>query len=303
MSPEIVQKLLQAGKVAAQVRREGAAKLRIPGASALEVMDFCEKRIQQLGGQIAWAQMALNETAAHFCPDDEDKTVMKEGDVVKIDIGVHLDGYIADNAMTIEVGKANKHHDLIKAAQNALTAAIKLVEPGRQLWELGEAQYSEAEKMGFTTVKNLCGHTIGRYKVHDGISIPSYNNKDKTEIEEGWQIAIEPFVTNGRGLIKEKPPSTIFMLETERGVRSPHARKILEEVKPLQGLPFTTRWLTRKLGKGAVAFGLRELQQNGSVHAYPPLVEVANGLVSQFEHSMIVGKKTTVYTRHADDEW
>ena len=157
--------------------------------------------------------------------------------------------------------------------------------------------------MGFTTVKNLCGHTIGRYKVHDGISIPSYNNKDKTELEEDWQIAIEPFVTNGKGLIKEKPPSTIFMLETEKGVRSPHARKILEEVRPLQGLPFTTRWLTRKLGKGAVTFGLRELQQNGSVHAYPPLVEVANGLVSQFEHSMIVGKKTIVYTRHDDDQW
>ncbi|MBI2103119.1 type II methionyl aminopeptidase [Candidatus Woesearchaeota archaeon] len=303
MSPEILQKILKAGKIASQVRREGAVKLAVPGTSALEVMDFCEKRIIQLGGQIAWAQMALNETAAHFCPDDDDKTTMKDGDVVKVDIGVHLDGYIADNAMTIEVGKTTHHKDLIKAAQNALKAAIKLVEPGRQLWELGEAQYSEAEKMGFTTVRNLCGHTIDRYKVHSGVSIPTYNNKDKTELQEDWQIAIEPFVTNGKGLIKEKHPPTIFMLEKEKGVRSPHARKILEEVRHLNGLPFTTRWLTRKLGKGATAFGLRELQQNGSVRPYAPLVEVNNGLVSQFEHSMIVGKKTTVYTRHEDDEW
>ena len=183
MSPETLQRILKAGKIASQVRREGAVKLAVPGTSALEVMDFCEKRIIQLGGQIAWAQMALNETAAHFCPDDEDKTMMKEGDVVKIDIGVHLDGYIADNAMTIEVGKTTHHKDLIKAAQNALKAAIKLVEPGRQLWELGEAQYSEAEKMGFTTVRNLCGHTIDRYKVHSGVSIPTYNNKDKNKLQ------------------------------------------------------------------------------------------------------------------------
>ncbi len=303
MNQEILPKVLQTGKIAAQVRREGAAKLTIPGASALGVMDFCEKRIIELGGKIAWAQMAINEAAAHFCPDEDDKTILKEGDIVKIDIGVHQEGYIADNAMTVIVGKAKEHQDLVKAAQNALKAAIQLVEPGRQLWELGEAQFSEAEKMGFTTVRNLCGHTLGQYKVHGGISIPTYNNKDKTELQEGWQIAIEPFITDGKGLVKEKPPATIFMLEKEKGVRTAYARKILDEVKLLNGLPFTSRWLTRKLGKGAAALGLRELQQNGMVKAYPPLVEVENGLVSQFEHSLIVGKKNMVYTRHEEDEW
>lgn len=303
MDQETIQKIINAGKVAAQVRREGAVQLSIPGASALKVMDFCEQRILELGGQIAWAQMAINEAAAHFCPDEDDKTILKEGDVVKIDIGVHQDGYIADNAMTIVVGKTPEHQDLIKAAQNALKAAIKLVEPGRQLWELGEAQFSEAEKLGFTTVRNLCGHTLGQYKVHGGISIPTYNNKDKTELQEGWQIALEPFVTDGKGLVKEKPPATIFMLEKEKGVRTAYARKILDEVKSLKGLPFTSRWLTRKFGKGATALGLRELQQNGMVKAYPPLVEAANGLVSQFEHSVIVGEKNIVYTRHEEDEW
>jgi len=247
--------------------------------------------------------MALNETAAHFCPEEADKTVLKEGDIAKIDIGVHQDGYIADNAMTVIVGKTKEHQDLVKAAQNSLRAAIKLVEPGRQLWELGEAQLSEAEAMGFTTVRNLCGHTLDQYKVHGGISIPTYNNKEKTELKEGWQIAIEPFVTNGKGLIKEKAPATIFMVEQVRGVRTPYARKILDEVKLLRGMPFTSRWLTRKYGRGPTALGLRELQQSGIVRAYPPLVEVANGLVSQFEHSMIVGKKTMVYTRHEEDEW
>jgi methionyl aminopeptidase len=302
MDPETLQKITKAGRIASQVKREGAAKF-VPGASALEVMDYCEKRILDLDGQIAWAQMAINDVAAHFCPEEDDTTTLEEGDVVKIDIGVHQDGLIADNAMTVEVGNSDRFKDMIKAAQNALRAAVKLVEPGRQLWELGEAQYSEAEALGFTTVKNLSGHTIGPYKVHAGVSIPSFNNKEKTELEEDWQIAIEPFVTDGDGMIREKGKATIFMVEKDRGVRSPYARKILEEVKSQSGLPFTSRWLTRKFGKGATALGLRELQQTGIVKGYPPLGEVSEGTVAQFEHSMIVKDKPVVYTRHDDDGW
>src|SRR3989338_5268429 len=303
MDPETTKLLQKAGTIAAQVRRETAILFSKPGASYLKALDTAEKRIIQLGGQIAWAQYATNDVAAHACPEDEDTPVTWEGDLVKVDIGVHINGWIADNAMTVEVGSANKYKDLIKASQNALKAAIKLVRPGVQLWELGEAQYSEAEKAGFTTIRNLSGHTIGQYKVHGGISIPAFNNKEKTELEEGWQIAIEPFVTNGQGLIKEKGKATIFMVEKEKGVRSPQARKILDYAKPLQGLPFTTRWLTRTLGKGTTALGLRELERSGIVKAYPPLVEIAGGMVSQFEHSMIVRDKPLVYTRHEDDGW
>ncbi|MEK6863566.1 MAG: type II methionyl aminopeptidase [Nanoarchaeota archaeon] len=303
MNPEIQQKLIQAGKIAAQVRREGALKLAKPGTSYLQVMDHCEKRVKQLGGQIAWVQMAVNDVAAHFCPTDDDKSVSTEGEVIKVDLGIHIDGHLADNAMTVVVGSSGEHKDMVKAARNALKAAIKLVRPGTQLWQLGEAQFSEAEALGFTTVKNLSGHTIERYKVHGGISIPSFNNKDKKELKEGWQIAIEPFVTNGQGLIREKGPATVFMVEKEKGVRSPHARKILECVKLQQGLPFTTRWLTRELGKGPTALGLRELQQSGIVRSFPPLAEVSGGIVTQFEHSMIVKDKPLVYTRHEEDEW
>ncbi|MEK6809950.1 MAG: M24 family metallopeptidase, partial [Nanoarchaeota archaeon] len=223
--------------------------------------------------------------------------------MIKVDMGVHMDGHLADNAMTVVVGSSNQHNDLVKAAQNALKAAIKLVRPGTPLWQLGEAQSSEAEALGFTTVKNLSGHTIQRYRVHGGISIPSFNNKDKTELKEDWQIAIEPFVTDGQGLIKEKGPATIFMVEGERGVRSPYAKKILDYVKSQQGLPFTTRWLTRHLGKGPAALGMRELQQLGMIRSYPPLVEVSGGLITQFEHSMIVKDKPIVYTRIEQDEW
>ncbi len=308
MQQETIKLLQQAGKIAAQVRRETAILLSKPGTSYLETLDKAEKRILQFGGQIAWAQYATNDVAAHACPEEDDASVTKEGDLVKVDIGVHINGWLADNAMTVMVGKpytekSAVQKDLIKASKNALKSAIKVVRPGAQLWEVGEAQASEAEALGFTTVKNLCGHTLDRYKVHGGISIPSYNNKDKTELEEGEQIAIEPFVTNGDGLIREKGKATVFMVEQEKGVRSPYAKKILEEVKPQKGLPFTTRWLTRKLGKGATALGMRELQQSGIVRAYPPLAEISSGMVAQFEHAMIVKEKALVYTRHEDDEW
>ena len=296
MDQEIEKKILKAGKVAAKVREEGAAKF-IPGASALEIMDFCEKRILELGVGIAWAQMAINDVAAHFCPEEDDTTTLEEGDLVKIDIGTHVDGWIADTAKTVEVGSSSESKDLIKASQNALKATIKLVKPGTQLWELGEAQDSEAEAMGLKIVKNLSGHTLGQHSVHAGVSIPTFNNKDKTELQEGWQIAIEPFITDGQGLVKDKGKSTIFMVRKEKGVRSPHAKKILAEVKPQNGLPFTTRWLTRKFGRGATALGLRELSRAGIISSHPPLAEVTGRKVAQFEHSMIVKDKALVYTK------
>ncbi len=305
MTPETIQKILHAGKIAAQIRRETAKKLQQPGFSYLQAMDEAEAQILKLGGKIAWAQMAVNDIAAHYCPTEDDESVSEEGQLIKVDIGVHIDGYIADNAMTIEVGKSNQYKDHIKAAQNALKAAIKLVQPGVQLWQLGEAQMSEAEALGLTTIKNLSGHTIEQYRVHGGISIPSYNTKDKTEIKANTQIAIEPFVTEGNGLIKERGPAAIYMIESQRSTRSLYGQRILTHpiIKQQQTLPFTTRWLTRSLGKSPTLLGLKQLEHDGIIKAYPPLAEVSKGMVAQFEHSMIVGDKTKVYTRHEDDEW
>ena len=125
MDQEIINKLVKAGKVAAEVRREGAIKLSKPGASFREVMDYCEERVIKLGGELAWAEMALNDVAAHYCPEEEDNSVSQEGDLIKIDIGVHQEGYIADNAMTVIVGKNKEYQNMIKASQNALKAALK----------------------------------------------------------------------------------------------------------------------------------------------------------------------------------
>ncbi len=301
---EIQQKLIEAGRIASIVRREGASKLKIPGTPYLEVMDYCEKRILELGGSIAWAQMAVNHIAAHYCPTEDETKVTEVGQLIKIDIGVHIDGWIADNAMTIEVGDSNQWGKLIEAAQNALRAAIAKVRPGVTITELGAAQMSEAQKLGFTTIKNLSGHTLDQHTVHAGISIPSFDSGEKTVLEEGMHIAIEPFVTPGDGFVKSEGKATIFMLRGDPSVRSQYSRNVADYVKSRNGLPFTTRHITRKFSKGVFALALRELSKSSAFEEYPPLAERTGGMVAQFEHSMIVTNNgALVYTRHPDDDW
>ncbi len=309
VSEEDIPKLIKAGKIAAQVRREGAKMLHKKGTSLLKAMDYCESRIIELGGGIAWAQYAINEVAAHGCPTDNNTDTTKAGQLIKIDIGVHIDGLIADNAMTIEVGApeggfGGKYKDLITASQNALREAIKLVKPGVTLSELGKAQAQEAEKLGLTTIKNLCGHTLAPNTVHAGISIPSYDTKDKTQLKEGMQIAIEPFVTDGDGFVKGSSESTIFMIKGSISTRSPYAKKVIKFTKNLNGLPFTTRWLTREFKETPTRLALKELSKSPKFESYPPLIESSKGMVAQFEHSMIITKDgPLVYTRHEDDSW
>lgn len=286
-------KVITAGKILAQVRDETAGKV-VLGADFASIMDFAEKRILELGGDIAWTQISPTTTAAHFSPTSSDNPVVKEGDLIKIDIGVHIDGYIADTATTIFIESDDEEdnelkRNLIAAAKNALDAASKLIKPGVKISEIGAAQFSEAEKLGFTTVKNLCGHTVDRWQVHAGLSIPSYDNGSDIELEEGQVVAIEPFVTNGEGLIHEKGVSTVFMLDEQRNTRSPQGRKVLQYASKRNGLPFATRDLEKEFGRAVAVLGCRDLERQGIVRSYPPLVEVSDAPVAQFEHSFIVG--------------
>ncbi|MGV8169172.1 MAG: type II methionyl aminopeptidase, partial [Candidatus Nanoarchaeia archaeon] len=113
-------------------------------------------------------------------------------------------------------------------------------------------------------------------------------------------IAIEPFSTNGAGLVYEGGAPTVFSLVAEKPLRSPGARKIMQEIKEYNGLPFTSRWLIPKHGVASVQLALREMMQAGAVYAHPPLLEKAKGLVAQTEHSVIVRDKPIIYTKQDD---
>ncbi len=297
LSNEVVEKLKKAGKIASVVREESKAKC-VSGITFLELVEFCEKRIIELEGGIAWVQASPTVTAAHFCPTLSDNPVIKDGDLIKIDIGVHVEGYIADTSTSVAVGNNELHLKLIEAAQNSLNAAINIAKPGTRLRDLGIAQQNEATKMGFSIITNLSGHTLERNQVHGGITIPTFDDGDNTVLTEGMVLAIEPFITTGKGKIHEKGEANVFMVADKRNTRSTYGRKMLPYLKSYNGLPVSRKDLEKKFGKLAAIIGIRDLVKEGILQAYPPLVEITESPVAQMEHSLIITKdEPIVYTR------
>ena len=189
---------IKAGSIAKQVRNYGAGLIKID-ASLLDVTEQIEKKIKELDAKPAFPpQISLNEIAAHYCPDKNDTIIFKEGDVAKIDIGIEVNGAIGDTATTVDLGNNQK---LINASQDALKNALEIIKPGTQLQDIGKIVEKAIQNNGFTPIRNLSGHGLARYQIHTSPSIPNYNNKDKTILEENQNIAIEPFATNGGGWI------------------------------------------------------------------------------------------------------
>jgi len=287
-------KLILAGKIAKESMDIGTNLIKV-GSSMKETLDAVERNIQTRGAAPAFpAQISLNSIAAHFCPTDEEDIIFSEGDVAKLDLGVHVDGYVADTARTVDLGD---HQDLVLASKDALEAALKLATPGTRIAELGKAIQNAIQARDLSPIKNLSGHGLGQYKIHTSPSIPNFDTGDDRKLEAGMTIAIEPFATNGAGEIYESTHPTVFSLIENRPVRGMMTREVLKTIKMYKGLPFTTRWLTRVHGVGKVRFALKELETVGNLLSHPPLPDKKGGLVSQHEHSVIVDDKPIVYTR------
>jgi len=262
------------------------------GALALDVTERIEKRIKEEGGGIAFPlNISVNENAAHYTPDIDDPLVFKAGDLVKIDVGVHVDGYIWDRAFTVCIGK--KTHPLIEAAEVGLKEAMKLIKPGTKIFEISEAVESTLESLGFNPVRNLCGHGLDRYNQHARFSIPNGRNKIQQELEAGQALAMEVFATDGAGWVKESSPVLIFSHSQDRPVRMWEARKILEAARDeFHRLPFAKRWLTGlktvKLTPFKIDMALRQLTEVEALREYPILKEEAGGLIAQAEETILI---------------
>ena len=284
MDYQTIQNYIKAGKISAQVLEYGKSLIK-NGNSILEATDKIEQKIFELGAKPAFpVQISCNEIAAHFCVEDEDKSIF-QNQVVSLDLGVHVDGAIGDNAYTIDL--SGNHDDLVKAAQKALEEALKIMAVGTELRQIGKIINDTITGYGFKPVRNLSGHGLSLYNIHDKPTIPNIDNGDKTTLKKGMAFAVEPFATTGSGVVHESGLPTVFMLENKRPVRSPITREILKEIETYEALPFAKRWLTRKFGAKA-NFALRELTQLGILHDFPPLVEINKGIVTQAEHSILI---------------
>ena len=288
------QDYIQAGKIAAEVLDYGRGLIK-KGSSLLEVTDKIEKKVFQLEAEPAFpAQISMNDAAAHYCPDSEDKTIF-EDQLCCLDVGVHIEGCIGDNALTVDL--SGKNIELVKASREAVNEALKIIQIGTKLGEIGKVIQETIESFGFKPVRNLSGHGLESYNIHSKPTIPNYDNKDNTELKKNQVIAIEPFATSGAGLIHEKGNATVFVQIAKKPVRVGFVRDILKQIENYQMLPFTKRWLTAKFSEPKVNYALKQLKQFEIIKEYPPLVERSEALVSQAEHSVIVDDKIIVTTK------
>ncbi len=282
--------LIKAGEIARRVKEEVVGLIK-PGARLYDIAEFVERRIVELGGKPAFpCNLSINSNAAHYTPYKGDETVLNEGDYLKLDLGVHVDGYIADTALTFRVGM--EEDELMEASREALENAIATVRAGVKIREIGKAIEETIRGKGFNPIVNLSGHKIERFKLHAGVSIPNvYRKADTYELKEGDVIAIEPFATTGAGQVIEVPPALIFMYIRDRPVRSAQARRLLMHIKrEYKTLPFAYRWLQDFMPEGQLKLALSQLDRVGAIYSYPILREVRGGMVTQFEHTVIVEK-------------
>ncbi len=290
MNQETVEKYKQAGEIAAKALKFGEGLIK-KDASLLEVVEKTEDKIFELGGKPAFpAQVSLNHVAAHYCPDQDDNTVFSD-EVVCLDVGVHVDGYIGDNAVTVDL--SGKYTDLVKASREGLEAALKIIKVGTTLGEIGKVIHDAISKYGYSPVRNLSGHGLSRFKQHDKPSIPNFDTGDNTKVEKGMVFAVEPFASTGSGIVQDSGEASVYMLLNKKPVRSPITRQVLKEIEGYDDLPFCRRWLIKKFGAKA-NFGLRELQRNDIIKAYAPLADSNKGIVSQAEHSVLVTEEGSV---------
>ena len=271
----------EAGEILAQVRDEAAERVEV-GTGYLEISEWAEDRIRELGGEPAFpVNVSVNEEAAHGAAGPDDDRTIGE-DLVKLDLGVHIDGWLADTAVTVDLaGEA----ELTEAAAEALDAALDLVEPGVETGEIGAAIEDAIEGYGYNPVVNLTGHGLGHWEQHTTPNIPNRAVEQSVELEVGDVVAVEPFATDGGGKVQEGSQEEIFALEREGSVRDRTARQALEQItEEFRTLPFAARWLdVRRPG-----MALRRLQRQDIVHGYPVLKEEDGRMVSQKEHTVIV---------------
>lgn len=295
MDAKILEKYKKAGEISKQVKKE-VARIVQPGKTNLEVANFVDNRIRELGGIPSFpTDVSVNEIAAHYCPYYQDTAILKEGDLVKIDMGASVDGYITDTAFTVSLSKNKNplHEKIIEAADAAVNTAIKLVKPGRKLEEVGLAIQNEIEKRGFKSIKNLSGHTIERYTVHGGISIPNIDTKSSKRLKEGWVIAIEPFPTTGFGAVHEGKSCKVFEIKSSKNVRQ--HREVLKWIwEEYNTLPFCERNVIEKFGPLKAKLALRDFVRQGLLHEYSILLEESGSLVAQSEHTLVVTKESHI---------
>jgi methionyl aminopeptidase len=256
----------------------------------LEICETVEAKIRSLGAQPAFpVNASLNEIAAHYTAEPNDGTTVKEGDILKIDIGVHVDGYIADTAVTVCYDA--KFESLTKSAEMALAEAVRMARANTKASDIGKAIENVISKLGFRPIQNLSGHSLQQYTIHAGKSIPNiWTIGSSFALMPNEAYAIEPFATtkDGSGLVHDGKVRNIFGITSRKPSKDADADQLLETIwNRYRTLPFALRWLTDAYEEAKLRRLVDVLTKKKNVHAYPILVEGRGRMVVQAEHTLI----------------
>jgi len=296
MEKHALESYMKAGRICGEIKEELSGILR-PGTKLLAIAELVDRRIAEKGGKPAFpVNISVNDITAHSTPSFSDERVIGRGDLVKIDIGVHVDGYIGDMAFTY----CSDPNPLVKCSEECVQAAIDIIKPGVTVSRISQAIEECAKAQGFGLILNLTGHTLERFVFHGSPSIPNVSNSSSHKFKDGDVIALEPFVTNSNGYVKDSGSVEIYRYLRDRPVRLPEARRILELARDeYHELPFAKRWLYKNFSPVKVSLALRQLESAGAIETYPVLKETGSRPVAQSEHTIIVKDEPIVTTRVA----
>lgn len=282
----------KAGRITSEVRALVKDFVR-PGSGYLETCEMIEREIVARGAAPAFPTgIGVNEVTAHYAPQEDDGSKFSEEDLIKVDFGVHVDGYVADTAVSITFNP--EYEMMLEATERALNAAIAMAKRDQRTGEIGGEIFREASRLGFKTIQNLTGHTLDRYIVHAGKSIPNVFMPNLPLLKSGEVFAIEPFLTLGKaaGYVVDSPSETIFSMVARRKTGERDLDAIADRIwSERRTLPFTPRWYAGEYGKEFLRKALAGLVHRKVMRSYPTLVEASKMPVAQFEHTMALGEE------------
>ncbi len=290
MEEEELELYIKAGKIAREAK-EYARKILKAGISAYSFAEEIEKFIERKGGKPAFpVNLAVNDEAAHYSPKIGDERKICSGDVLKVDLGVHVEGCIADTAFTVEVGGTKNYEELVLSTKEALEAAVQVLSPGIEVREIGGVIERVIRSKGFKPIWNLSGHQIERWSLHAGLSISNVR-EGRGKIVDGMVVAIEPFASNGRGRVKDSEPGGIYRVLRPKRFKDHKLEEFLQWIYRKFGtLPFSERWCLSFAEPVEVKEMLNSLWRKGAIMQYRVLKEKRGSVVSQHEHTIVLFK-------------
>jgi methionyl aminopeptidase len=288
---------LKAGKIAAEVREMVRVK-NLVGKSVYEICEEVENEIKKRGAKCAFpVNASINEIAAHYTAEPNDPITIADSDLVKIDLGVQINGYIADTAVT--VCHDAQYDELIKAAEAALSNAMSMIKVGVKASDIGRTIEKTIKQLGFKPIANLSGHSLEQYTIHAGRSIPNIWSIGGFTLAENTAYACEPFVTTakGGGFVRNGKIKNIFALNSRKKTKNDEADKLLDYIwEKFNMLPFALRWITEDWEEKKARELLEQLINKKAVQAYPILIEINGQRVAQAEHTFIPNENGVTVT-------